>query len=223
METEIDLSNISRRDLDLIEKIMDRGMKAADEMGCRLSRMGATLDIMYCHLKACPLDLEAFLNAGDSDFCHDFFGIYNHFDRGTHELADMFSPRFAKRPSGLRKVAEAWLCQDCTMVAVNGDYTGLDYLTEDAAKERAEVIDAGLARLGPNLVPDQFDGDPCERYTRTQWVEAVTGGDTDMGWETWAETMLDADGTGEEFSREECDSCGTDLAGSRHRFAILGE
>lgn len=57
------------------------------------------------------------------------------------------------------------LCTDCLFVAVNGDYTGIDEHygrglapgrggLREGAVERAAEIDAGLARLGPHLVPN---------------------------------------------------------------------
>lgn len=54
---------------------------------------------------------------------------------------------------------EIWLCDDCTIVAVNGDATSLDYhySPTDAAK-RLEAIETGLATLGPHLVPS-FDSE----------------------------------------------------------------
>lgn len=92
-----------------------------------------------------------------------------------------------KNPSsgGCMKVIQddLWLCQDCTMYAVNGDTSGIE-----SEKREREVVE-GVNSLGPHLVPDFGD-----------------------------------DGEGEEeFSRTPCDACGTRLAGSRTRFAILGE
>lgn len=92
------------------------------------------------------------------------------------------------------------LCQDCLFVAVNGDYSGIDEHygkgespgrgeLREGAKERAAEIDAGLARLGPNLVP-HFDSETGEGIN--------------------------------EFSWRRCDCCGSNLGGSRHRFAVLG-
>ena len=52
---------------------------------------------------------------------------------------------------------DLWFCVDCVMVAVNGDYSGID---DDA---RVAAIDAGLERLGPNVVPD-FDSDTGEGH-----------------------------------------------------------
>ncbi len=78
---------------------------------------------------------------------------------------------------------EIELCTECMIVAVNGDYQAIDEYhgrgehpgrgeLRDGAKERAAVIDAGLAKLGPNLVPsfdsetgkgiEEFSTWPCE-------------------------------------------------------------
>lgn len=86
-----------------------------------------------------------------------------------------------------------WLCEDCRIIAVNGDYSGLDYTygrDEEARDKRAAQIDAGLERLGPHLVNDE--GEDGEGY--------------------------------EEFMVRPCDCCmQSRAAGSRFRFAILGE
>lgn len=88
------------------------------------------------------------------------------------------------------------LCEDCLIVAVNGDYSGFDYAMngrgpEVEAKRDARIaeVDAGLTRLGPNLVPafDSETGKGCY-----------------------------------EFSWRMCDCCYTRLAGTRHEFAVLG-
>jgi hypothetical protein len=90
-------------------------------------------------------------------------------------------------------------CDDCLIVAVNGDYSGIDEHygrgqspgrgeLRDGAKERAAEIDAGLAKHGPNLVPN-FDSESGRGVS--------------------------------EFSTTWCDCCGTKLAGSRHEFAVL--
>lgn len=68
------------------------------------------------------------------------------------------------------------LCEDCTIAAVNGDFTAID------SDERVAEIVAGLDRLGRGL---------------------VCSGDTD------------------EFSWHPCDSCKSNLGGSRTEFAIL--
>lgn len=78
--------------------------------------------------------------------------------------------------------ADLWLCQDCTIVACNGDASGIE------TQEQAAKVAAGVEALG---------------YTVSNWDSRGDG------------TL--------EFSRCACDSCGSRLAGTRNRFAILGE
>jgi len=87
------------------------------------------------------------------------------------------------------------LCDDCTTIAVNGDYSIFDYHMngrgpEAEAKRDARIaeVDAGLAALGPHLVPD-FDSETGRGI--------------------------------EEFTWRKCMCCGAG-AGSRHSFAVLG-
>ena len=89
------------------------------------------------------------------------------------------------------------LCDDCLIVAVNGDYSGFDGAMNGRGPEveaerdaRIAEVDAGLERLGPNLVPS---------------YDSETGKGID------------------EFSSSPCGCCGTRLAGSRHEFAVLGD
>lgn len=64
---------------------------------------------------------------------------------------------------------DLWLCQDCMIAAVNGDFTGLDFSQgKEAADARMATIITGLERLGPHLVPD-FDsetGEGVEDFSR---------------------------------------------------------
>lgn len=57
---------------------------------------------------------------------------------------------------------EVWLCEDCTIIAVNGDASGLDYSYEPTeAAARLATIEAGLERLGwisPNWDSETGDG-----------------------------------------------------------------
>lgn len=125
----------------------------------------------------------------------------------------------------MKKIDEHWLCDDCVIAAANGDYTSLDYHydPEEAATLR-KAIEEGLEKLGPNLVCDSnVNASAIDVYPREAWVEAVVADDTDEGWEKWALDMVDANPGYDEFSRDPCDCCGTTLAGSRTRFATLGE
>lgn len=86
---------------------------------------------------------------------------------------------------------DLWLCEDCTIVAVNGDSSGI------SDNGRVAEVDAGLERIGREL------GWMSPNYTIDDFGEASDG-------------VYD-------FCAWTCDSCGTRLAGSRHRFAILGQ
>jgi hypothetical protein len=58
---------------------------------------------------------------------------------------------------------DLWLCVDCMIAAVNGDYSGLDYAYGDDAEKRAGDINDGLEALGIGLVPN-FDCDTDEGH-----------------------------------------------------------
>jgi len=59
------------------------------------------------------------------------------------------------------------LCDDCAIVAVNADYSGLSWYGADEDK-RIEEINKGLSELGPHLVhddrqePDEFSTIQCD-------------------------------------------------------------
>jgi len=52
---------------------------------------------------------------------------------------------------------DLWLCVDCTIVACNGDVSGID---DD---DRVAAVESGLDSLGPHLVPD-FDSETGEGH-----------------------------------------------------------
>lgn len=55
------------------------------------------------------------------------------------------------------------LCEDCVIVAVNGDVSGIE------SDERIAAVEAGLEALGPHLVPD-FDSETGEGYDEFRTV-----------------------------------------------------
>lgn len=83
------------------------------------------------------------------------------------------------------------LCEDCTIAAVNGDFTGLDNHPETSDRRMAEIV-SGLERLGADLVPDfdsesgrgmeEFSSRPCQccgsRLAGSRHSFAVLGRDT---------------------------------------------
>ena len=65
---------------------------------------------------------------------------------------------------------DLWLCDDCTLYAVNDDLSGIDYyLSGKEAEKRRKEVTKGVHALGKHLVPD-FDsetGDGIEEFSRT--------------------------------------------------------
>lgn len=144
------------------------------------------------------------------------------------------------------------LCADCLQVAVNGDYSGLDYYYGELAEVKAATIDEGLAKLQENGHLSMFFQEDqttlwcsaCSEYMlENEALPVLNPGCEDCpdirdqagccgcgepasvpSCRHCGSTDLSDLGTGyEEFSREDCDCCGTQLAGARYRFAILGE
>lgn len=94
--------------------------------------------------------------------------------------------QYVSEAAGREIQYELWLCEDCMIAEVNGDYSGM-------TDERAAEVSAGLEKL----------------TSEVGWISANWDSET---------------GEGElEFSRIQCDSCGTRLAGRRFRFASFGK
>lgn len=91
------------------------------------------------------------------------------------------------KPNPLEIAHELWLCDDCTIAEVNGDYSGM---SDEREAEVKRGFDTVYARYGGHL-SSNWDSETGEGVT--------------------------------EFSRRQCDVCGTRLAGGRHRFAVLKE
>lgn len=124
-------------------------------------------------------------------------------------------------------IRDIWLCSDCMPVAVNGDYSHLDYAYEPKAAERlAREIDAGLDAL-PGLVPDFGSDDlECDDCGYTHFASRFRYIDypehrQHICPQCESEEISERESGEEEFSWRDCDCCGTDLGGSRFRFAQL--
>ena len=114
---------------------------------------------------------------------------------------------------------EFWLCTDCTLIAVNGDASALDLYPD--ADQRLTLIEANMP---PNLVPDWRE--------EPEWICGDCG-ETTINPNYWDEDqtnhcpkchsdeLYEREHGEEEFSRQVCGCCGTDLAGSRFRFVQL--
>lgn len=67
-----------------------------------VSRSYLAMDLINCHLNACPLDLEAMASRSSGDAIHDLDvlmdteGIAVHLDRPAGQLIGTWRPRFRK-------------------------------------------------------------------------------------------------------------------------------
>lgn len=91
----------------LINQIIDR----AAELGIMYSsRLNHTMDIDYA-TQVFNIDLEAWLDSADTDFMHDYVGIYRNIDRDAISLKHFaskndfgtFVPRFARNENNIIK------------------------------------------------------------------------------------------------------------------------
>lgn len=78
-----------------IHLIAKRAVKLAQQLEIRLNLFELNMDITACHRNGNPLKLKELLNAKDTDFCHDVFGIRKYIDRTTGKLTQCFSPRYS--------------------------------------------------------------------------------------------------------------------------------
>jgi hypothetical protein len=84
-----------KAELALISKIADRAVKAAEANGIKYDGVSALMDIDAVHSNGCPLKLQELLDAKDTDFNHDVFGIRHNLNRRTGKLTNCFDPRFS--------------------------------------------------------------------------------------------------------------------------------
>jgi len=79
-------------DMRVIGVIVDR----AQESGIERDRLDLLMDLQVVH-NTCPLDLAGLVNAKNTDFLHDVYGIINNLNRETGQLENCFLPRFSRR------------------------------------------------------------------------------------------------------------------------------
>jgi hypothetical protein len=94
----IDWTKTTADDLHTIRAIAKRAVSLTgntDSLTGNTDIMAVEMDISACHIQ-CPLDLQALLDADNSNFVHDVTGISAHINRTDGKLRDCFVPRYAK-------------------------------------------------------------------------------------------------------------------------------
>lgn len=97
----------ARKRADLINKINKRAYELGIMYGSQLDH---TMDIDYA-VQVFDIDLEAWLDSNDTDFMHDYVGIYRNINRNAISLKHAaskndfgtFVPRFARNENNLIK------------------------------------------------------------------------------------------------------------------------
>lgn len=82
---------MTREAFELIDQVIDR----AEAMGLKLdTRLNSSMDVKFAY-KEFNIDLQAWLDADDLNFEHDYVGIYQNIDRTTKTFG-YFVPRFVR-------------------------------------------------------------------------------------------------------------------------------
>ncbi len=81
--------------MEIEAKIAKRAVAMAKKMGVKYTQMDAIMDIDACHSNGNPLKLLDLLQADDTNFAHDVFGIRRFIDRTSGKLTDCFVPRYS--------------------------------------------------------------------------------------------------------------------------------
>lgn len=86
----------TKEEFETIAKIAKRANAMAKQLNVKYELMTINMDISACHLNGCELRLNELLNADNSNFAHDIFGIRANINRKTGKLENCFLPRYAK-------------------------------------------------------------------------------------------------------------------------------
>lgn len=79
----------------LIEKIADRAVNLYEQLDIKVKAPYIAAEIEFVHREICPLRLQDFAEADDSNFAHDIGGIHRHLNMRLCRLDGCFLPRFA--------------------------------------------------------------------------------------------------------------------------------
>ncbi len=94
----VSFASLTADDWALVDRIVDRAQAIFDRHpphpGASFDRVTFEMDIAAVHAHT-PLNFNAWLDADDFNFVHDWVGIQHHIDRTTGRLTGHFLPRFA--------------------------------------------------------------------------------------------------------------------------------
>lgn len=79
----------------LIGRIADRAVNLYEQLDIKVKAPYIAAEIEFVHREVCPLRLQDFADADDSNFAHDIGGIHRHLNMPLKKLEDCFMPRFA--------------------------------------------------------------------------------------------------------------------------------
>lgn len=125
---------------------------------------------------------------------------------------------------------DLWFCEDCTILAINGEHH------PDNDEARCQEVERAVASFGPHLVPDDGDMDCMDpTYECKDCGHVCERGDLQSSCSEYDDDVIyccpvcksdnvwERDPGRNEFSWSSCDCCGSTLGGARTRFAVLGE
>jgi hypothetical protein len=99
-----ELKKLRGEEYDLIGQIAARAADLAKQVGVDYKVLDAFMDVDKVHGKY-TLRLRELLEADNSQFAHDVFGIATHLNRSSGELENFWTPRYAVQE--LPEIAEA--------------------------------------------------------------------------------------------------------------------
>jgi hypothetical protein len=86
----------SPEEMELESKIARRAVVMARQLKTEYKLMDCIMDLDACHNNGCPLKLQELLDADDTNFAHDVFGIRSNISRYSGKLENCFLPRYSK-------------------------------------------------------------------------------------------------------------------------------
>ena len=96
MENEIKWDDLTKEDMNLIQKICKRYHKMRKSLKLKpTDHQSLDMDISAAHLDI-PMNLQKLLDFPDFDFAHDISGIMSHINRITGKIEKFFLPRASR-------------------------------------------------------------------------------------------------------------------------------